>query len=462
MASILIIDDEENVRKLLSACVREEGHEPVCAPTLKEGLDQAREGLFDVVLLDVTLPDGNGLEALPAIKAVSSLPEVIIITGHAHSKGAELAIHSGAWDYLRKGTSLNELSLTLTRALAYREKGRSAQSGVAFKREAIIGDSPRLRMCLNLAAQAACHDANVLLSGETGTGKELFALAIHENSPRANGSFVVVDCSALPEPLVEGLLFGHEKGSFTGAERSHPGLVEQADGGTLVLDEVGELPLEVQKAFLRVLQERRFRPVGSDRETTSDFRLIASTNRDLDQMVEQGRFRNDLLFRLRTLSIELPPLRARKRDISAIAEHQASQVCGRYGVEPLECSPEFLHSLMEYDWPGNVRELVHSVEQAVSSASGEQTLYRNHLPASIRAHIAGKAVRSPSTTAEEGLGSVGAPLGSLRNARDAAEKAYLERLLATAGGNVKEACRVAGVSRSRLYALLGKHGLSLK
>lgn len=462
MANILVIDDDEKTCKLLSSFVRKEGHEPVCALTLKEGLEQAREGLFDVVFLDVKLPDGDGLEALPLIKAAASLPEVIIMTGHARPQSAELAIHSGAWDYFKKGTSLSEVSLALARALAYRERGKSVQSVAAFKREAIIGDSPRLRMCLHLAAQAACHDANVLLTGETGTGKELFALAIHENSPRANRNFVVVDCSALPEALVEGLLFGHEKGAFTGAERSHNGLIKQADGGTLVLDEVGELPAEVQKAFLRVLQERRFRPVGSENEVSSDFRLVASTNRDLDEMVEQGQFRDDLLFRLRTFSIELPPLRERVRDVPAITEDQLSQICGRYGIEPLKCSPEFLHDLMEYHWPGNVRELVHTLERAVSSTSGEGVLYRDHLPPSIRAHIAGKAVHSSAASTEEGLVSVDAPLGSLRDTRDAAEKAYFERLLATTNGNVKEACRVAGVSRSRLYVLLGKHGLSAK
>lgn len=466
MATILVIDDEEQMCEMLSSFLRRRGHEPSCARTLTEGVQMAQGGQYDVVFLDVRLPDGNGLAALPAIKAASSLPEVIIMTGRADSEGAQLAIGSGAWDYFKKGGSLSEVSLSLARALQYRERKKPTQPVMSFRREKIIGDSPRLKMCLSLAAQAARHDTNVLLTGETGTGKELFALAIHENSPRANGHFVVVDCAALPESLVESLLFGHEKGAFTGAESSHAGLIGQANGGTLFLDEVGELSLDIQKAFLRVLQERRFRPVGSENEMSSDFRLIASTNRDLEAMVEEGRFRDDLLFRLHAFGIEIPPLRERKKDIPAIAKETVTQICSNFNIEALECSPEFLEDLMEYDWPGNVRQLVHSLEQAASLASGEKVLYRNHLPVQIRVHLANKAIQSPLHGMEEGLeerlDSLDPPFGSLREAREAAEKNYLQHLLSATNGDLRETCRMAGVSRSHLYGLLGKYGLSGK
>ena len=462
MAKVLVIEDDANMCKMLSSFLRERDHDPTCVLTLSEGLENAENGAFDVVFLDVKLPDGNGLDAIPKIKAAPSLPEVIIITGHAGPQGAELAIRSGAWDYFKKGTSLSDISLALARALQYREKEKAAASGTSFKRDEILGDSQRLRMCLNLAAQAAGQDANVLLTGETGTGKELFARAIHANSSRAREGFVVVDCAAIPGTLVESQLFGHEKGAFTGADSSRVGLIRQADGGTLLLDEVGELPLSIQRSFLRVLQERRFRPVGSDKEMSSDFRLIAATNRDLDEMVALGQFRNDLLFRLRTFIIELPPLKKRKTDIPEVARIYVNQICSRYNVETLKCSPEFLEGLIEYDWPGNVRELVHSLEQSISKASGEKVLYRDHLPTQIRVHLAGRTGQVSTGTSEQEPDLVKTTLCSLREARDAAEKTYLKQLLAKTKGNVKETCRIAGLSRSRLYVLLQKHDLSVK
>ena len=235
-----------------------------------------------MVFLDVRMPDGDGLAMLPLIQAARSAPEIIIMTGFGNASGAELAITSGAWDYIEKGSSVKEITLSLVRALEYRKQKRSSNSTrnvVMLKRDAIIGISPAIKACLEQVAQAAECDASVLVTGETGSGKELFARAIHENSRRAPKPFVVVDCAALPDTLVESLLFGHEKGAFTGAEQSRSGLVAQANGGTLFLDEVGELPLSMQKAFLRVLQEHRFRPVGSHREVCSDFRLVAATNR---------------------------------------------------------------------------------------------------------------------------------------------------------------------------------------
>jgi two-component system NtrC family response regulator len=275
---------------------------------------------------------------------------------------------------------------------------------------------------------------------------------------------VVVDCAALPETLVESVLFGHEKGSFTGAEKATEGLVRQASGGTLFLDEVGELPFGIQKAFLRVLHDHIFRPVGSGREIESDFRLVAATNRNLDQMVPENQFRGDLLFRLKSFEIELPPLRERSEDIRELARFHVDQFCERYGLTPKGFSPEFVDTLKAYHWPGNVRELVNILDRALAAARFEPTLFPKHLPIDIRVQRARAMVdrkappESPSTT-----GSAPA-LPKLHDFREMAfaqaEKHYLQDLITLCGGDIKEACRIAGISQSRLYALLQKYSIS--
>lgn len=466
MARILIIDDDESMCYALSRIVSRMGHSAVCANTISEGLDMAAGGDIDVVYLDVRMPDGNGLEALPKVRGGPSSPEVIIITGFGDPDGAEMAIKSGAWDYIEKGCSSKEMSLPLLRALEYRKEKKvaAAKSIISLKREEIIGGSPELGACLDLLAQAAATDANVLISGETGTGKELFARAIHRNSSRAEGAFVVVDCATLPETLVESVLFGHEKGSFTGAEKAQEGLIRQAGGGTLFLDEVGELPFSTQKAFLRVLQEHRFRPVGSRREIESDFRLIAATNRNLDQMAQDIQFREDLLFRLKTFVIEVPPLRERTEDIKELARYHIDRFCERNGLTPKGFSPEFIDTLKAYHWPGNVRELVNALDRAVTAAHFEATLFPKHLPLDIRIRKARAVVvhKGPVENAAE-TGLMPGTLPRIQDFREMAyvqaEKHYLEDLMTLCEGNVKEACRIAGISQSRLYALLQKYNI---
>lgn len=467
MAIVLIIDDDDLMCATLSRLVQRGGHEAACAMSLHDGQKQAATRLFDVVFLDVHLPDGNGLDLLPRLEALSSAPEVIIITGFGEPNGAELAIKSGAWDYIEKTSSGKEISLALERALQYRhEKHAARQKGAvaALKRQNIIGDSPKLQNCLDLIAQAAGSDVNVFITGETGTGKELFARAVHENSPRARGNFVVVDCTALPETLVESLLFGHEKGTFTGAEKSREGLVRQAHCGTLFLDEVGELPLVMQKAFLRVLQERRFRPLGGSREIESDFRLVAATNRNLDQMVKDGQFREDLLFRLRSYVIELPPLRERLEDFQELARFYADSFCDRYGLPPKGFSPDFINTLRAYPWPGNVREFVHTMERTLASARYESTLFPKHLPTSIRVEVTRAAVGQDHEF-DVNLGNSSIHnLPKLNDYRDAvykeAEKNYLHDLLTLSAQNIVQACHLSGLSQSRLYALMKKHEIS--
>lgn len=333
MGKILIIDDDQSNTEMLFDMISDMGHDVTCAFTAEEGLGKALSHAFDIVFLDVQLPDGNGLMLLPSIQATPSTPEVIIITGFGSPDGAELAIKNGAWDFIEKPLVRNMIELPLVRALQYREAKRVRREPLVLRREGIIGSSPVMDVCMELVAQAAATNAPVLITGETGTGKELFARAIHNNSLCSDGLFVTVDCASLPPTIIESVLFGHEKGAFTGADRSREGLIKQADGGTLFLDEVGELTPAAQKAFLRVLQEHCFRSVGGNREIKSDFRLIAATNRDLIRMVQEGKFREDLLFRLRAFTIELPPLKNRSVDIRDLSFHYVHKLCTRYNKE---------------------------------------------------------------------------------------------------------------------------------
>ncbi len=464
MAQVIIIDDDVAMCEMLSSMVRRTGHSASSANTLAEGMGRIASDAFDIVFLDIRMPDGSGLDVLPRIREIASPPEVIIMTGFGDPDGAELAIKNGAWDYIEKPSSIKEMMLPFLRALQYREEKRARKPAVALKWEGIIGASLRMRSCFDILAQAANSDASVLIMGETGTGKELFARAIHENSPRASRNFVVVDCTALPKTLVESTLFGYERGAFTGADKDQDGLVRQAHGGTLFLDEVGELPLVIQKAFLRVLQEHRFRPVGSKKEIESDFRLVAATNRNVEEMVEARHFRRDLLFRLQTFTIDLPPLRERKEDIRELVMYHMAKLSERYGIGTKGFAPEFLDSLISYEWPGNVRELVNAVERALTMARHEPTLFPKHLPTHIRVSLARAAVTkevSPLPVREQGSPPPLPPLKGFReSALQEAERQYLEDLMSIAGSNIREACRISGLSRPRLYALMKKYRIS--
>lgn len=453
-AKVLIIDDDKLICSAFSKVISRMGHSVTCAYTLADGLEQASFSKFDVVLLDVRMPDGNGLEMIPKLQATPSSPEIIIITGAGDPDGAEMAIKSGAWDYIEKPGSIKEMTLPLLRAIQYRQEKRAVRPTVALKLDNIIGKSPKMKACFDLLAQAANSNANVLITGETGTGKELFARAIHENSTRQNKSFVVVDCAALPDTLIESILFGHEKGAFTGADRTQEGLIKQADQATLFLDEIGELPLSLQKAFLRVLQEHRFRPLGSKKEISSDFRLVSATNRNLNDMVKQGMFREDLLFRIQAFTIELPSLRERPEDIKDLALYYCAKISEKYGLGTKGLSPDFIDVLVSHKWYGNVRELVNTLERAIAGAPYEHTLYAKHLPEHIRIKVARNAV-TKEPNSEPAFQYCGLP--SLQEFRNTMEQRYFENLMNVTDGSIKEACRISGLSRSRLYALLQKY-----
>jgi len=458
MGNILIIDDDQLICETLADAIRNLGHNAEFALTIKDGLKKARGHGYDVVFLDVRMPDGNGLEALPHLRETSNCPEIIIITGFGDVNGAEIAIKNKAWDYIQKPFSKKEMMLTLMRAIQYREEKKAKKSVTALNLDGILGSSPRMQACYDLLAQAAQSEANVLITGETGTGKELFARAIHQNSNRASHNFVVVDCTVLPETLVESTLFGYEKGAFTGAAESRQGLIKQADEGTLFLDEVGELPRPVQKSFLRVLHERRFRPLGSTREIASDFRLVTATHRNLEQMVQQGQFRQDLLFRLQSLTIELPPLRERKGDIKELVMHFLAKIWGSLGEGSKGLSQEFLDALLAYDWPGNVRELVNTLEGVLAAANAEPMLIPQHLPSHIRIQAARSAFKQEGAVHTYALPtSFGETVPKLHDYLEEMKAQYLKNLLSLTGKDLKKASRLSGMSRSSLYGNLKKY-----
>ena len=348
---------------------------------------------------------------------------------------------------------------------------RDSQSRSLLRHPDIIGESPALAEALEALREAAASNVNVLITGETGTGKELFASALHANSLRASGPFVTVDCTTLPETLVEAHLFGHARGAFTGADRAREGLLAAADHGTLFLDEVGELPLPVQGAFLRALELRRFRPVGEVREVESDFRLVAATNRDLDDMVGMDLYRSDLRFRLRGMTIHVPPLRRRAEDIPLLAEHFTARYCQRHELPNKELTPDCYAMLADYSWPGNVRELRHTIERACAAAGDGTQLFTRHLPTEIRIELARKRLVHLSEPEES---APAAPLPeqepstqprkpetfpTLRDMKAKAEREYIAGLFAACQGDVRRAAGIAGVSRGHFYELLKKYGL---
>ena len=462
MASILIVDDDAMVCESLLSVAETMDHQAQKAGSMQAALEVLLQHQIDIVFLDVFLPDGNSLNRLDEIRRVESSPEIIVITGQGDPDSAELAIKSGAWDYIEKPLRLKQVQQTLTRAVQYRQEKMQRTTRGTVSQSGIVGSSSHMRQCLDLLAQAAYSEAGVLITGETGTGKELFARAIHANSRRKDHNFVVVDCAALPESLVESTLFGHRKGAFTGADRSQDGLVRQADAGTLFLDEIGELPLSLQKAFLRVIQEHRFRPVGGRKEVKSDFRLIAATNRNLDRLVEKGLFRHDLLHRLRSIAVDLPPLAQRSEDIPELATYHLKNLCRRYAIAPKTISPDYMSALMKYDWPGNIRELVNALERSISAARNHTTLFTKHLPLHIRIKLTRASLDNgnPPECTEDSFSQSATEFPTLKQLLQVTEIRYLKDLICQTSGDVAELCRISGLSRSRLYERLKRYQIS--
>ncbi len=459
MADILIIDDDPVICDVLVQMMRRISHESRYALSGAHGLELAKNGLFDIVFLDINLPDANGLDLIQKIKILPSSPEIIIITGESDPDGAELAISSGAWNYLEKPFLRQEIALQVKRALEYRrEKGRVSSPG-QLKRNEIIGESDVLENCLEQVSVAAYSDVPVLLAGEAGSGKALFAKTVHLNSDRRDGNFVIVDCSAMNADIAESLLYG-----VTSAQdqTQKSGAIAKANGGTLLLDEVGRLPMEGQKALLRAMEDMAFTPVGGAHSLKSDFRVIATTRDDISALAEAGTFRNDLLFALDGVQIQTPPLRELKQDIVRLAIHYMERCCKKYQIETKGVSPEFLGILSEYPWPGNVRELINAMDKAVASARHEPILYSIHLPGYVKDAIINKA--DPETaTAFPPLPSLdfsqAGHLSKLKDVMAHVEKQYLLRLWKETQENINLACEISGVSRSSLYERLKRHNI---
>ncbi|NDV23321.1 sigma-54 dependent transcriptional regulator [Desulfovibrio sp. JC022] len=477
MAHVLIVDDDKPTCNFLTELIQNIGHSAESAHSLADGMRKGLSGEFDTVFLDVRLPDGNGLDLLPRLKELPVAPEVIIMTGQGDPDGVELAIRNGAWDYLQKPLSPKKILLPLKRVLQYRDNlAANMKPQPPTKRAGIVGESFALKKALNSMWEAARSDAAVLITGETGTGKELFARALHENSPRSTKRFVTVDCAAIPENLIESTLFGHVKGAFTGADQASGGLIREADGGTLFLDEIGELPLESQRKFLRVLQEKKFRPVGGRDEVYSDFRLVAATNQNLNEMAAHATFRSDLLYRLQTMTIHLPPLRERLEDLELLTEHFNSRIAERYRTALKKISPEALEILKEHQWTGNIRELAGTLESAFIAASNEPLIFQHHLPERLRTAAIQSRLNVAEQTPVSEIETLYQEPHSLtqddksatpptykdfkQDALSRLEYEYLNRVLTYTNWNINQACEITGLGRSRLYSLLKKHEIS--
>ena len=467
MARILVIDDEGLMRTMVEVVCTRMGHQALCAASLAEGMRLAGTGV-DVVLLDVCLPDGNGLDFQRHFAELPSEPDMVIITGHGDGDIAEAALRSGAREFLTKPLQIRDVEQCLRHVLAFRHERQRNAAQLGVESDHILGSSPGMAQVLKLLAQAAQSEVNVLILGETGVGKELFARALFRNSARAARPFVTVDCASLPENLVESHLFGHSRGAFTGADRAREGLLLAAHRGTLFLDEVGDLPLSMQGAFLRALETRSFRPVGEVREQSSDFRLVAATNRNLDALVRQGTFRGDLLFRLQGITITVPPLRERRDEIAPIARQSVDRYCLRHGVPCKSLSDAALEILLDYLWPGNVRELVHAMERACLAAGQSEMLLPAHLPTQMRVAVARRRVgqeQGPESEAssvapvEQNSPKRKGDLPGLREWKAQAEADYLRRVMAVCGGDARQAASIAGISRGHWYELLKRHNL---
>ncbi|MFL6292508.1 MAG: sigma-54-dependent transcriptional regulator [Thermoanaerobaculia bacterium] len=364
---ILIVEDRDSLRRMLERALSQEGYEVTAAADAQAGIRWVDERPFDLVLTDLKLPDVSGLEVLAASRRAQPRVPVVVLTGFGTVGTAVEAMKLGAYDFLEKPLEIDDLARLVERAIG--ERDESAVFHVPGA-PAIVGRHPRLRAAIRLLQKVAATESTVLLTGESGTGKEMFSRALHALSPRKDGPFVALNCAAIPESLLENELFGHEKGAFTGADRRQPGRFEMAERGTLMLDEIGELPLSVQGKVLRVLEERTYERVGGGRTLRADVRLVAATNRNLDSMVSEGAFRSDLFFRLNVFPIELPSLRERASDVPLLARHLLEEIARRHKMEPPRLDEDAEQILMDQPWPGNVRELANVLERAVILSDG--------------------------------------------------------------------------------------------
>jgi DNA-binding NtrC family response regulator len=449
---LLLVDDDAAFRTVLAAELSRSGYEVRTAASGEEALELCAQIEPQVILLDLQMPGISGLEVLQTLRARRARAEVVMLTGHGSIDTAIEAIRIGAFDYVSKPCPLDELEIRIARALERRalqdradllERGLTpADPGATF-----IGESPQFRAVFQLLERVAQANSTVLITGETGTGKELAARLIHARSARRARPFVTVECAALQESLLQSELFGHERGAFTGADRAKPGLFEVAAGGTIFLDEIGEVSLATQVALLRVLDTSTFRHVGGTQEIRVDVRVLAATNRDLAGMVRQGLFREDLYYRLSTISVHLPALCERSGDVALLARHFVDLFSARFGVRR-RIGDDALAVLQAHSWPGNVRELLHVVEAAMVVSDGP-VLRPDHLPAAVRTTRI-----IPGTTAREEPAAPSPEPADLALTLEAVERAHIERVLRAHHGHRGLAAKALGISERNLYRKL--------
>jgi DNA-binding NtrC family response regulator len=473
---ILIIDDEEAARygmqrALKSYAIREAG-------SVAEARQLIAADKPDLLLLDINLPGVNGLDYLRELQTQPDAPPVIMLTAHGNERTAVEAIKAGAYDYLAKPFEVDELRLVVKNALENRSLKRENQELRAALKAArgvgdLLGTSEAMRRIYDLINKVAATDVTVLIRGESGTGKELVARAIHEQSlARRKGEFIAMNCAALPSELIESELFGHEKGAFTGAAAQRKGKFELANGGTIFLDEIGDMSLNTQAKLLRVLEERKIERLGSSATVAVDVRVVSATNRDLQQAVNEEKFRADLYYRLRVVQIDLPPLRERREDIPLLAAHFLKGYAERYQLKCTDLSAEALQRLVAYDWPGNVRELRNALERSVVLADGTE-LQANDLPAELTQEsvkpqpvivssappVKTETPHPPLQSLDEGALQIPF-LADFREARREFERAYIERCLHETNGNVTRAAERVGMHRQSLQQKLKDLGLT--
>lgn len=447
--SILVVDNDPSVRSLLETELSKRGCPVTSRDSTPEGLRLALEGDFDLVLTQIDMPEMSGIDLCERLQ--SSRPDipVVVVTAGGSMESAVAAIRAGAYDYVTTPFDLTALRLVIERAMMLRslmtEVKRLRRSVSAQPSdERILGRSPAIREVLDLVDRVAQTNATVLITGASGTGKELVAERIHRRSSRSGGRFVAVNCAALPENLLESELFGHARGAFTDAKSDRSGLFLKANGGTLLLDEISELPLTLQPKLLRALQERTIRPVGKDREVPFDARIVVATNRDLEAAVTSGNFREDLYYRVNVVQVDLPPLRVRGNDVLILAQSFVADFAQRYGKDVAGLSANAADKLLAYDWPGNIRELQNAIERAVALTQFEDITV-DDLPLKIRRYSVWSDV--DAVTFGELI-----PMEEL-------ERRYIQRVLSSVGANKRQAARILGFDRRTLYRKLERYQL---
>ena len=453
--TLLVADDDASIRSLLKQLLSDEGFAVQEASTGIEVVDKVKESSPDLVIMDVRMPELDGIEALSRVKATNPKTAVLIMTAFGSSNAAIRAMELGAFDYITKPFELEKISHTVKRVLDYQDLTQEVEVlrdeiSTLVQTERIVGNSPAMQEVYKTIGKVAKADATVLITGESGTGKELVAEALHFNSNRRSGPLVKVSCAALPETLLEAELFGHEKGSFTGAMTQRRGRFEMADKGTIFLDEIGEMTVPTQTKLLRVLQERKIERIGSSVPIKVDIRIIVATNKDLQKQVEQSKFRDDLYYRLNVINIHMPPLRDRKEDIPSLVEHFLAKHRYSATAQPAAISEEAIRRLMEYNWPGNVRELENVIERAVVLSRG-QIITSRELP--FGEHEAGEG--------EEGEAGddVKADSSFFKKSVAQFEKDLIMKALRDANGNRSKAAEMLGIYRRLLYAKIKEYGL---